>query len=443
MKSSSLKFNWLPLPPLSLRGVGTSRVESLEHYVLRQACTVGLTMANMMSLVGPLRNGSRVCQVLGSGKYCGPGRDFSHRIAVLKNLTGQDDLQCGSFWVLEDVLSIQGSRDSTRRRWCPVCYRDWDEDLSYEPLSWIVDVQVTCDLHHCRLESVCRACGADQPSTTEYQRRKICRKCRKPLAGDGKLDGITRDEAWAQDQLASIIELCATPAQQQIPFANYVAFVNELVAAHPGKRTYPNALKAEIYRVRKNLMRGRTTIRSIVNLCALQAISASELLLSPKAAASVPLLDLWLSYSTLNLPAGKHAERLAHCAQCLEDILEASQEGHYLPQMKLPLRRFRLNRRLLREMHLDVYEAYHARHEQQGPYSQRVHANRAMEFAVRMLAEEGGLGTSAEATRLAVDRIALACSVSHGLAASVLLGAVDFVKSAEANRLRKRPSIRT
>jgi hypothetical protein len=155
---------------------------------------------------------------------------------------------------------------------------------------------------------------------------------------------LTGDEAWGQQQLASIIALCATPSQPQIPFENYVRFVERLVDGHSMRRSYPNALKAEFYRATKNLTRGRTTIRAIVNLCALQSISARDMLLSPDAAASEPLLDLWFSYATLKLPVGKHAERLDRCAKCFSDVLKASKDDHYLPQMKVVLRRFRLNR---------------------------------------------------------------------------------------------------
>lgn len=441
MQSSIHRFTWSSLPPLQLKGVGTSRVESLEHYVLRQAWTVGVTMANMMSIVGPAIAGGRRGQVMGSGKYCGPSRDFSHRISTLKMLTAQDDLQCGTFWVLEDVLATYGGgRDTTRRRWCPVCYRDWDDDLSYEPLSWIVDIQAECDLHKCKLETTCSRCGADQPSSTDYQRRRRCHKCKQSLSGDGAAAAITGDEAWGQQQLASIIELCATPSQPQIPFENYVRFVKLLVDGHPMRRAYPNALKAEFYRATKNLTRGRTTIRAIVNLCALQSISARDILLSPDAAASEPLLDLWFSYATLKLPVGRHAERLERCAKCFSDVLKASEKDHYVPQMKVVLRRFRLNRQLLREMHLDVYEEYKLRHEEQGPYSQRVHLNRAMDLALQMVEGDADQAGSHRKLQQAAKQIGQRCNVSLDVGFSVMLGARNVLKALSENRLRKQPS---
>lgn len=373
---SERRFSWSILPPLPLMGVGTPQVESVEHYVSRLAWTVGVSVQTLRSLSAPCDD-SGARQVGGASRFCGPGKYFRKRVENLERLTGVDTVRCGSFWVIDDVLAVTGvGRNSKRHRWCPQCFLEWDETHSWEPLAWIVDLQLTCAVHGCDLESQCRDCGSAQYIGKGYPRRRQCQRCQSSLSGRGRNSARPAYFAWTEERLAELIQLCATPGQAPISFSAYEAFVRGLVDERRYERDQPATVRAAISRVRSNAVRGRVTLRTLVNLCALQGISMIDMLLDPQAAASRPLIDLWAGYRSLELPNGKHAAKMAAYSQCIDEIMKRC-DGLYLPSMKVIMRRMKLNRDLARELCVDAYEAYEEAYQRQGPYSTRVHIERA------------------------------------------------------------------
>lgn len=130
-----------------------------------------------------------------------------------------------------------------------------------------------------------------------------------------------------------------------------------------------------------NVVRGRITLRTIVNLCALQGISIEEMLLDPKMASSRPLIDLWAGYQSFEFPNGSHGAKIAAYRRYIGRML-AKCKGLYLPSMQIALRRMKLNRDLVRELCVDLYEAYEEAYQKQGAYSSRIHAERAFKHAL-------------------------------------------------------------
>lgn len=405
------RFSWSVLPPLPLMGVGTSQVESVEHYVSRLAWTVGVSVQTLRSLSAPSDDsGSR--QVGGSSRFCGPGRYFKGRIENLELLTGVDTIRCGSFWVLDDVLAVTGvGRNTKRHRWCPQCFLSWDQAHSWEPLAWIVDLQLTCAVHGCDLESQCRDCGSAQYIGKGYLRRRQCQRCQSSLAGRGRNVARPAYFAWTEARLAELIQLCATPGQASIPFSAYEAFVRGLVDEGRHERDQPATVRAAVSRVQSNAVRGRVTLRTLVNLCALQGISITDMLLDPGAAASRPLIDLWAGYRSLEFPNGNHAAKMAAYRQCVEEIMKRC-EGLYLPSMKVIMRRMNLNRDLARELCVDSYEAYEEAYQRQGPYSMRVHLDRAFLYAMEPFEAPGFNPFGPCDIRKAARRLAAASTLS-------------------------------
>lgn len=374
-------FSWTVLPPLALFGVGTALVESAEHYAARLAHTIGVSVRVLFSLPPPYDEpGYR--QVGGASRFCGPGRGFKRRVENLERLTGTDTIRCGSFWVIDDILAVTGAgRNSKRHRWCPQCFLEWDEATSWEPLIWIVDLQLTCPVHGCDLECLCRNCGSNQNVARDYNQRRRCQRCKASLSGRGKITRRPSYFAWAEGRLAELIQLCGTPGQAPFSFSNYEAFVRGLAARKRGKERPPATVRVAIGRIQSNAVRGRVTLRTLVNLCALQGISITEMLLDPQMASSRPLIDLWAGYQALEFPNNSHAAKIAAYGQCIEEMLKQC-KGRYLPSMRIVMRRMKLNRDLVRELCVDLYEAYEEAYQKQGAYSTRVHAERAFLRAI-------------------------------------------------------------
>lgn len=383
----SSQFRWSVLPPLALMGLGTGMVESAEHYVARLAWTVGLSVR---ALCPPVRDASGIlqrAQAMGASGFCGPGRQFKRRVEHLERLTGVEHIRHGTFWVVDDLLAVTGvGRDTKRQRWCPQCFLEWDEEHSYEPLIWMVDVQQSCPVHGCALEAACRACSSFQPTGRDYRRRRHCYRCGQGLAGLGKLATRPTHHIWAEHTLAGLIALCATPGQPQIPYEKYERFVRGLIEISLDQPNLPATLRAAMARLRSNAIRGRVTLRTLVNLSALQGITIPQMLLDPVTAASRPLIDLWSGYQALEFPSGRHGTKVVAFRQCIREILSKCGE-RYVPPMKFVLRSMKINRDLAREMCVDVYEDYEAAYQRQGGYQSRLHRDRAFVLALRMIGQ--------------------------------------------------------
>lgn len=417
------QFRWSALPPLPLMGESSSLVESAEHYVARLAWTVGVTIRSLCPLTYSAHGNRKRDQALGASGFCGPGRQFKRRIMHIEQLTGSDRVRCGSFWVVDELLAVTGvGRDTKQQRWCPECFRDWNE-YSWEPLIWMVELQQTCPVHACDLESNCRRCGYAQPTGRDYRKRRQCYRCAAALGGSGRAGARPTYLAWAEQRLAELVELCATPGQEQIPFERYDAFVRGLFEISQEQPHLPATLRAAVARMRSNAVRGRVTLRTLVNLCALQGITIPQMLLDPQIAASRPLIDLWGDYKALEFPNGRHASKIHAYRRYISEMLKKCGK-RYLPPMAVVLRKMKLNRDLAREMCVECYEAYEAAYQRQGAYSSRVHADRAFGHAVRMLEIENGNPFAPYDARKVARRVAAVAKVPLATADAVTRSAV-------------------
>lgn len=381
---ASARFRWTPLPPLPLRGLGTSLVESAEHYGARLANAVGISIASLCELASRYGMGGTT-RTDGVSSFCGPGRGFKARIEGLERLTGCENLRHGTFWVLDDVLAVAGAgRNSRHHRWCPKCYLEWDDETSWDPLIWIADVQLSCPVHGCDLESKCRVCGTTQRVARSYETRRICHRCDTSLAGSGRVSRRPDRSEWAEERLAELIQMCASPGQTPITLATYETFVRAMVRDRRADGSMPAAVHAALRRVSSNAVRGRVTIRTLINLCALQGTTIPEMLTNPVAAASQPLIDLWSGYTSLEFPNGAHSEKIAAFQDCADEIVDRC-SGLYIPSMKPLLRRMKLNRDLVCELCVDAYERYEAARIRQVCRGDRIHSERAFLRALEIL----------------------------------------------------------
>lgn len=376
---------WTILPPLKLRGVGTSLVESIPSYLNRVLWTTGVPMCHLASYVR---------------KRCPPGagnvRSFQKaealseiaisRMMELEALTGEDNLRCGSLWALSEIVSYNTSvYGGYRRQWCPQCYEDWSEE-SYEPLIWRIDLLGTCPKHGCRMECICRHCGKFQRDAWRTELRRICWSCGTSLAKGATWTKRSDFAEWIDGQIRQLVELCATPRGAPVPLSIYTDFAMGLRinAKNSGRRdTVMRLILRNIDRHARRNSR-RPTLRSLLNMCALQGISVQELLCAPREVSGPMLIEQWPGMSYLPLPSAIQAQAIYAAARYLEDFL--AECPPFIPPINVLLRRFRVQILAVRDVAADTYDAYEKRFLAQGGAVHRARLKRAFLYAQRLLA---------------------------------------------------------
>jgi hypothetical protein len=372
--ASADKIFWSVLPPVPLMGVGTPLVESVAHYVIRLAWIAGTSVKAIISLPAPFDEPG-IRQAARDSSFCGPGKVYKRRIENLETLTGIDNIRCGSFYALDAILTSNAvGRASGRHRWCPQCYKEWDEATSWEPLQWSIDLRMTCPDHGCDLEDRCRHCGAAQKPSVKYPSRRNCSKCKRSLAGDGVRSLKPRYVSWAEGQLSQLVELCATPGRDPLPSTTFETFARATMRSASSKPSLPAGASGALARlVRLNLPRGlqkgsgvRVRLHTLINACALQGISVQELLLNPEESGALSFLERWGEYRPIELPSGSDEKGVLVLAACLEALLE-SKKKLYLPHPRSAMREINVTRRAVSAVSPDIYDRYMSSYRRQGP----------------------------------------------------------------------------
>jgi hypothetical protein len=172
----------------------------------------------------------------------------------------------------------------------------------------------------------------------------------------------------------------------------------------------PTPVKAAVAHVRSKVTSSRVTLRTLINLCALQGVSIVETLLDPVAASSRPLIDLWSGFQSLEFPVGRHTAKLMVYRDCLVEVKRGC-EGLYLPSMRFLLREIKLNRDLARELSVDIYEIYEEAHRRQGSQNTLLHAERAFRCAMDTFRASGIDFVSPSHIRRVARRVAAIANV--------------------------------
>lgn len=311
-------------------GVGTSLVESAEHYACRLAWTSGVSMSQLRRLFHIHGRGGSG----GTSAFCGPGRLFDDRVSRLEGFTGVEFIRCGTFSVLNSVLSSKAlSKSSVRHRWCPKCYLEWDDERSYEPLLWRVNLSVYCPIHLCALETSCGSCDSPQAVSMCYEKRRTCSTCGLSLSGPGRVFSPSDYAVWAQRQVSELIELCATPGQRPIGEDAYVCFVKGIAKWLERPGLLPRAIRhsyMEVLAGRKT----RVSLGTLVAFAAFQGVSAVELLVNPRAAASPPLFSAGTAFDEPSSLHRHHFLRVAAFDSCVSKIFDRCRYS-FLPPLRL------------------------------------------------------------------------------------------------------------
>lgn len=382
--AGDIESRWTVLPPLKLKGVGTSLVESVPSYLARMLWTTGLPINHLARYVG-------------ERGLPGAGHAWSYhkaealsaiaisRIQELEALTGERQLRCGSLWALSEIVSANASvYGRYKRRWCPGCYGVWDNE-SYEPLLWRIDLLGVCPKHGCRMECVCPRCGKFQRNTYDQELRRSCWSCGASLAEGATWSKRPDFALWVDNQVLQLVEFCATPRSAPVPLSIYADFAMGLRmnAKRLGRRdTVMRLILRDIDRHARRNSR-RPTLRSLLNVCALQGISVQELLCAPKEASGPMLFDQWPGMSYLPLPSAAHAQRIHAASRYLEDFLAF--DPPFLPPLNILLHCFHIQLLALKDVAADIFNSYEERYLSQGSRTRRTRLRNSFRCAWKVL----------------------------------------------------------
>lgn len=392
--------NWTELPPLELRGLGTHLVESLHSYLCRLEQTTGFSLTSLGRYIGERTAGTVGFSSL-SKRSLGFGVVSLAIVKQLEELTGNANLRCGTLWALSEVLSPQYRMFGVYpRRWCPRCYEEWDRN-SYEPLIWTIDALGRCPRHDCDIEHLCPKCGAKQRRNSHPDRRRFCSACGASLWEAPRARKRPPLLDWMDQQVLQMVEYCSSPRKEPLARSDYMDFVAGVRAnaVRSGKmvRIMNVALRGANRRVGHHFY--APTIRTLLNLCAVQGVEMSDFLNAPREASSPLLIDLWSGFHYLPIPSATQAEKIYVASRYLEDFLRAN--PIYLPPMKVLLRDMVVQKIALRDASFDLYDLYEKRFLSQGSWARQDVLRRAYFCALHIIGANEGMRVKSLARKVA------------------------------------------
>lgn len=412
---------WTVLPPLPLHGLGSAMVESLAHYVRRIAWVAGISASRLMAYSGtrPSKEGDHEKATLTLGRP-------ESRIQTLERLTGVEHLRYGTFWVLKNVAGpLFLGRPVSHRRWCTECYAEWNPDESYEPLIWSIGLLSCCPKHGCRLEDRCTSCGALQPAGISLEHRRCCIQCKRGLVDVCRPVVLSARDAWIDQQLCQLVELCSRVGQEPFPEETYPTYIKELLAQAEGYENLPASLQSTMRLQDGSGSIRKPSLRAMIRLCALQGISLCDMLRAPRVAASAPLIDLWKDHAAPSLRNEAKNEKVGITQDLLTSLLNRCRAS-YLPSMDVALRELGISRALARDANVELYERYEVRYREQAGTVAKIRLADAFRAALKEVADiplhrlrRGMLWDKP-------DSIAKAAHISQDEAASVFFSALVY-----------------
>ncbi|WP_158621255.1 TniQ family protein [Dyella dinghuensis] len=384
-REPEVESRWTVLPPLPLRGLGTSAVESLSHYLRRLAWVSGSTVSRLMAYSNSelVKDQSNIAQERYDLTLGRP----EHRIFSFERLVGLSHLRYGTFWVLKNVAGphfLGGAL--THRRWCSTCYAEWDVETSYEPLMWSVRLASACPRHGRRLSEQCSVCEASQFTMTSLDRRYHCQECGSPLADSINTATLSDTERWTDLQIGKLIEMCSTMGEEPLLEEPYQTFLDGINT----RLTYSDDTPACLTSARRIQNQACTprkpSLRTLLQICALQSVSICDLLQAPRAAATDLLFDTWHDGEARNLRHVMPNTRIAKAHALVKRLFHRCASS-YLPPIDVVVHEFGTNRTLMRDVDADLYERYERQFRAQASYVLRLRLSDAFIYAIRSLAD--------------------------------------------------------
>lgn len=209
-------------PPLALREDEEGNVESLDHYLVRLADCLGISVLSVIRMLASRSSSAELPSrdFANRNAWIGPGPRTADCVSSLIQATGVPNLHRGTFRNISLILSEIGfancNSSANARRWCPHCYLEWDNGSSFEPLYWSFGALSQCPIHHCKIISRCLNCGSKQMHGTKYRARRACRSCRQPLGSRSARVEARPYEHWVNLQCVQTART-ASAIDEQIP----------------------------------------------------------------------------------------------------------------------------------------------------------------------------------------------------------------------------------
>ena len=287
-------FEWTALPYLPLQGLGTKCAESLDFYSLRFCWATGWSVSQLSYLFDPPSEKGRH-RLRPSYYLFGARREA--QLALMERMTGNPDMRYSTFWVLKDVLNTKGlyRAGSAPRRWCPVCYDQWDPESSWEPMVWQLPSVGRCPIHDCDLVDQCEECGASQARDVSIDRRDRCDSCGASLGAKGVATPRPKFYDWVENETFKLVAFCSTPGQACLSGGTVTEFAEGIEALARDAKVLQMVRRCLALQ-RGESFTGRLSLSGFINLAALLGTSVVHLLTHPKEAMSAPLLDLWSNF---------------------------------------------------------------------------------------------------------------------------------------------------
>ncbi|MCP1373833.1 hypothetical protein [Dyella lutea] len=164
--------------------------------------------------------------------------------------------------------------------------------------------------------------------------------------------------------MLDLIEFCATPRAQPVPYEVFLEFVQGLDRTIGGRRGGALGDQVKQCAAGARRRRARVSMRSLINLCAIQGISVGEFLAAPRETSGPMLFDTWGGLSYMPLPAPWQAQNIYVASRCLKDFLRV--RPAYLPPISLLLRRLHVQLLATRDVAEEAYDFYEDAYSVQG-----------------------------------------------------------------------------
>jgi hypothetical protein len=385
--------NWTVLPQLELRGVGTPYVESLASYVLRLCDISNITVSNLAEVLNSYtKNPIKFCSST-MFNWSGFFPEIEHCLKLLTQFTGQTNLHKGTFYYVANTLNkrsiISKLSGTSPRQWCPKCYLNWNDDLSYEPLIWSFTVLSVCPIHKVYMESQCSSCKALQPTLRQYSSRRLCSKCKSSLGHEGEKAKGSIAEDWIINRLTSF-SIYIQNLDRDIPLSRYYECMHELKMRRNQGEEIPPAVRAFL-KNRSKAPRFKNecsipTIDHFLNVCAFLGCGIEDILETPRLSAQLPLMDRFTNFTNLPFERRTVKYNVRRIGIAFEQLLE--HDEIYLPPIPLLAKCFNAPLSTLNTYYPDLIGRYKDRLDKEFLFSVRHAQRRALKTALRILDSE-------------------------------------------------------
>lgn len=384
------------LPPLELRSDGDGNVESLDHYVSRLAHCVGLSVYAVARMLTrpPLPPGLELLRGNERRVWIGPGERVQEVVDRLAAASGVPDLYRATFLHLTPALSSVGFANfrssSSSRKWCPCCYLEWDDYLSFEPLYWAFGALSVCPIHHCRMQSRCQSCGRRQHHGTRYPCRRNCRTCFAPLGYHAEIVSTSAYPAWINRQCVMTAHV-ASNTQRPVAPDCFDRYFERVLSRWRDGEPIPRHVKASMSSLERRWNAGernlKPTIMQYMNFAAFHGTNVDEIMLLPESAAAEPLVEgEWRSFEHFTLRRTLRT-KLGKLQSALERLLKS--EIPHLPATGAVCAFFEIELHYARRYASRTIEAYSAKVVAQNKSQSRPILRRAYSCAISLARLDG------------------------------------------------------